>query len=339
MSVRVSLKRRGIDDSDFGQDKPDLQDENAKGQTSLAGGEDVADVGGSFKVRDLVGKRQVVAGNVSSGRRSQAMDTKYGAAVGTAVPTKKIMSVGEIALAPTILAAGVRSAELPLAPGQVLRVGPQDLRRKVRSAKVANLVLFVVDGSGSMAARKRMTAVKGAILSLLIDAYQKRDTVGMIAFRQERAEVVLRPTNSVELAQRQLQRLPTGGKTPLADGLLLAAKVLEQQDLREHRVEPLVVLLSDGRANVGRYSGLDQSKIGRRGAGASSNPLEEAKLAAGKIAERGWKSVVIDCESGYPRLGLAGMMAQAMGGECVKLDELSAESVSGLVRKRIEDRG
>lgn len=188
-----------------------------------------------------------------------------------------------------------------------------------------------------MAARKRMTAVKGAILSLLIDAYQKRDTVGMIAFRADRAEVVLRPTNSVELAQRQLERLPTGGKTPLADGLLLAEKLLSQQDLRENRVEPLVVLLSDGRANAGHYSGLDQPLIGRRGA--SSNPLEEAKLAAGKIAEKGWKSIVIDCESGYPKLGLARVMAQAMGGECVKLDELSAEGVSGLVRKRIKDKG
>ncbi|MEM8862985.1 MAG: VWA domain-containing protein, partial [Chloroflexota bacterium] len=187
---------------------------------------------------------------------------------------------------------------------------------------------FVVDASGSMAARKRMVAVKGAILSLLIDAYQKRDTVGMIAFRGDGlaphagAEVVLRPTNSVELAQRQLQRLPTGGKTPLADGLLLAEKVLNQQELRENRVEPLVVVLSDGRGNVAR-DGIA--------------PLEGVKIAAGRIAEKGWKSVVIDCESGYPRLGLAGVMAQAMGGDCVKLDELSAESVSGLVKSKMRE--
>lgn len=283
-------------------------------------------------MRNLAGKRQVLAGNVSSGRRSQAIDTKYGAAVGTAVPTKKVISLGEIALAPTIRASAIRNKGLAN-----LAIWPEDLRRKVRSAKVANLVLFVVDGSGSMAARKRMTAVKGAILSLLIDAYQKRDTVGMIAFRQDRAEVVLRPTNSVELAQRQLERLPTGGKTPLADGLLLAGRLLSQQDLREHRVEPLVVLLSDGRANVGHYSGLDQSEIGRRSA--NSNPLEEAKLAAGRIAERGWKSVVIDCESGYPKLGLAGVMAQAMGGECVRLDELSAENMTKLVKSRLQQNG
>lgn len=311
--VNLRPNRRMIDGSDFGQDEQDRQDGKNR---SGAGGEQVADVGGSFKVRDLVGKRQVLAGNVSSGRRSQAINTKYGAAVGTAVPTNKIKSVSEIALAPTIRASAIRNQGVAN-----LAIRPEDLRRKVRSAKVANLVLFVVDGSGSMAARKRMTAVKGAILSLLIDVYQKRDTVGMIAFRGERAEVVLRPTNSVDLAQRQLQRLPTGGKTPLADGLLLAEKLLSQQDLRENRVEPLVVLLSDGRANA---------KV--RG---DSNPLDEAKLAARKFAEKGWKCVVIDCESGYPKLGLAGVMAQAMGGECVKLDELSAESVSGLVKAKI----
>ena len=284
-------------------------------ESDSSGGDDVAEVGGTFKTKALVGKRQVLAGNVSSGRRSQAIDTKYGATVGTAIPTRKLSTILEVALAPTIRASAVRNGGVTN-----LAIQQEDLRRKVRSAKVANLVLFVVDASGSMAARKRMVVVKGAILSLLIDAYQKRDTVGMIAFRGNRAEMVLRPTNSVELAQRQLQRLPTGGRTPLADGLLLAEKVLGQQELRENRVEPLVVLLSDGRANSQVRGG--------------ENPLEEAKFAAGRIAERGWKSIVIDCESGYPKLGLASVMAQAMGGECVKLDELSVKNVTGLVKSR-----
>ena len=311
---KVSLRpnRRVID---VGSEEE--RDESREGRSR---GDDVADVGGSFRVRDFAGKRQVLAGNVSSGRRSQAIDTKYGAAVRTAIPTKKLMTMSEVALAPTIRASAVRDGGVAN-----LVIWPEDLRRKVRSAKVANLVLFVVDASGSMAARKRMVAVKGAILSLLIDAYQKRDTVGMIAFRGERAEVVLRPTNSVELAQRQLGRLPTGGKTPLADGLLLAEKLLSQQALRENRVEPLIVVLSDGRGNVLRGG------VSREGL----SPLEGAKRAAGQIAEKGWKSVVIDCESGYPKLGLARVMAQAMGGECVKLDELSAESVTKVVESRL----
>ncbi|MGH4015753.1 MAG: magnesium chelatase subunit D family protein [Pseudonocardiaceae bacterium] len=195
-------------------------------------------------------------------------------------------------------------------PGLVLRT--QDVRQAVREGRESNLVLFAVDASGSMAARARMSAVSGAVLALLLDAYQRRDKVGLVSFRGSGAEVVLPPTCAVDAAAARLRALRTGGRTPLADGLLRSARVLAAERLRDPARRALLVVLTDGRATHG---GLD-------------NALD----AAGLLRRDGVASIVVDCESGPVRLGLANRLAVAMGAGCVRLEELSADAVAGVVR-------
>ena len=131
-----------------------------------------------------------------------------------------------------------------------LAIESHDLRKKVRVRRAANLILFVVDASWSMAAAERMTATKGAIMSLLIDAYQKRDRVGLVVFQKEDARLVLPPTSSVDLAQKLLKDIPVGGKTPLSAGLVLAHQVLVRERARDREVMPLMIIVTDGAGNV-----------------------------------------------------------------------------------------
>jgi magnesium chelatase subunit D len=198
--------------------------------------------------------------------------------------------------------------------GPGLRLVPSDVRRAVREGKEGNLVLFAVDASGSMAARARMSAVTGAVLSLLSDAYQRRDKVGVVTFRATGAELALPPTTSVDAAARRLRRLTTGGRTPLADGLLSARRVLARERLRDPSRRPLLVLLTDGRATAG------------------ADPVADALRAAGLLATDGVASITVDCEHGPVRLGLAARLAVALGGPCLTLAELSAANVAGVVR-------
>ncbi|QFZ22683.1 putative cobaltochelatase [Saccharothrix syringae] len=200
-------------------------------------------------------------------------------------------------------------------PGLVLRNA--DVRRSVREGREGNLVLFVVDASGSMAARQRMSAVSGAVVSLLRDAYQRRDKVGVVTFRGREATVALPPTNSVDAAAARLRALRTGGRTPLADGLLRARRVLEVERVRDPRRRPLLVLLTDGRATA---------------SGTGGDPLRDALRAAGLLAADGVAAVVVDCEHGPIRLGLAGRVAGALDAACLRLEELSADQVAGVVR-------
>ncbi|EWC64115.1 ChlI component of cobalt chelatase [Actinokineospora spheciospongiae] len=201
-------------------------------------------------------------------------------------------------------------------PGLVVR--PDDVRRAVREGRESNLVLFVVDASGSMAARKRMSAVTGAVISLLRDAYQRRDKVGLVTFRGPGAEVALPPTSSVEAAVARLRALRTGGRTPLADGLLRARELLRVERLRDPRRRALLVVVTDGRATVAARPGGDA--------------VADAVRAAGLVAADGVASVVVDCESGPVRLGLAGRVSAALGGTGLRLEELSADAVAGVVR-------
>ncbi|TCJ13624.1 putative cobaltochelatase [Rubrobacter taiwanensis] len=195
-------------------------------------------------------------------------------------------------------------------PGIILK--PEDLREKVREGREGNLILFVVDASGSMAARRRMSAVKGAALSLLADAYQRRDRVGLVAFRGEEARLLLPPTSSVELAASRLEELPTGGRTPLAAGLEKAAEVLRLERLRDPDRRPLLVVLTDGRATSG----------------------PDPRQPAAKLAAAGVASVVVDTEEGALRLGLACELAEALGGRCLRLEELAASPLARAVRER-----
>ncbi|MGB8963343.1 MAG: magnesium chelatase subunit D family protein [Pseudonocardiaceae bacterium] len=196
--------------------------------------------------------------------------------------------------------------------GPGLVVHRADVRQAVRTGRESNLVLFAVDASGSMAARARMSAVSGAVLSLLRDAYQRRDKVGLVSFRGTEAQVLLPPTSAVDAAAARLGELRTGGRTPLAAGLLRSARVLAAERLRDPTRRALLLVLTDGRAT---YGGMDA-----------------AMAAAGRLRRDGVASIVVDCESGPVRLGLPDRLAVAMGGGCVRLAELSADAVAGVVR-------
>ena len=201
-----------------------------------------------------------------------------------------------------------------------LAISTADLRRKVRIRRAANLILFVVDASWSMAAAERMQATKGAILSLLLDAYQKRDQVGLITFQKESANLLLQPTSSVELARKMLEDIPVGGKTPLSAGLLLAYEVLGRERRKNPEVMPLLVLLTDGAGNVS-MTGLPAH--------------DEALRVAGLIQRSGIRAAVINTEHQSLDRGLARQLADRMGGPCYTLQELGAQELYHTVRDEL----
>jgi len=201
-----------------------------------------------------------------------------------------------------------------------LAIEKSDLQRKVRVKRVANLVLFLVDASWSMAVAERMNATKGAILSLLTDAYQRRDRVGLVVFQKDRATLVLPPTNSIQLAQRALMEIPVGGKTPLSAGLLLAADVLKHEKYAHPEVEPLLIVLTDGAGNV---------SIG------TLPPQEESYRFAELIAIEKVRSVVINMEHAAFDQGLAQLLAQHLKAQCFALSELKAENLYHAVRQEM----
>ncbi|MFI8916371.1 putative cobaltochelatase [Streptomyces sp. NPDC053513] len=249
-------------------------------------------------------------GEGAAGRRSRAR-TEHGRTTGSTLPRGALT---KLHLAATVRAAAPHQrARGRSGPGLVVR--RDDLRQATREGREGNLVLFVVDASGSMAARQRMSAVKGAVLSLLLDAYQRRDKVGLVTFRGRDAEVALPPTSSVDAAAARLEKLPTGGRTPLSAGLLKAHDVLRVERLRDPSRRPLLVVVTDGRAT-----------------GGGADPVALAARAARLHAAEGTASVVVDCETGPVRLGLAGSLARELGGTAVTLDELRADSIAGLVR-------
>lgn len=200
-------------------------------------------------------------------------------------------------------------------------IQPQDYMRKVRVRRTANLILFVVDASWSMAVAERMSAAKGAILSLLNDAYQRRDRVGMIVFQKDRATLVLSPTNSVMMAQRALQDIPVGGKTPLSAGMRLAYEVLVREKITMPDVLPLMVLLTDGAGNVPMGNQL--------------GPLAEAYQIARMIAEENVHSVVINLEHPSFDRGLAQALADNLLSPCYSIEDLRAESLYQAVKQEI----
>jgi magnesium chelatase subunit D len=242
------------------------------------------------------------------GRRSRTIGGLLGHPVGDRVP---VGPARDVALAATIRAAAPHQRERDgHRPGILVR--RKDLREKIREGREGNLILFVVDASGSMAARRRMGAVKGAVLSLLADAYQRRDKVGLISFRGEGAQVLLPPTASVELAAPRLEELPTGGRTPLAAGLEKAAEVLARERLRDAERRPLLVLLTDGRTTAG----------------------PDPHRAAAGLRGLGLASVVVDTEEGYVRLAMAKEIAASLGARCLRLEDVAADPLVQLVERR-----
>jgi magnesium chelatase subunit D len=283
-------------------------DMNDSGTRSGIGGEAAAVAPAEvFRVRrlDVPG-----TGAGAPGRRSRARSSA-GRITGAQRPRGRL---SRIHLAATLAAAAPQQRARGRAAPDPLRLRRGDLREPQLEGRESNLVLFLVDASGSMAARSRMGAVKGAVLSLLIDAYQRRDKVGLIAFRGSGAEVLLPPTSSVEAAVARLAALPTGGRTPLAAGLVRAHEVLRTERLRDPQRRPLLVLVTDGRATGG------------------PDPVGDAHRAAALLASTRVASVVLDCENGPVRLGLATGLAAALGGIVLPPAELAAGPLADTVR-------
>ncbi len=212
-----------------------------------------------------------------------------------------------------------RKATSPDGPALALR--PDDYRKKVRVRRAANLILFVVDASWSMAVAERMQATKGAIMSLLTDAYQRRDRVGLVVFQKSDAHLVLTPTSSVELAQKALADIPVGGKTPLSAGLMLAHRTISQELRLRPELAPLMILLTDGAGNVSMSENLP--------------PQQEANRIAAIIRESNVRSVVINMEHAAFDQGLAQALADQLDGPCYTLPELKAESLLRTVQDEL----
>ncbi len=255
-----------------------------------------------------------------SGRRSQTLTSrKSGRYIRARQPQGKVT---DLAFDATLRAAAPyqhrrRQQAPPDAPAFILK--PQDLREKVRVRKAANLVLFVVDASWSMAVAERMAATKGAIFALLTDAYQHRDRVGLIVFQKNKATLVLPPTHSVDLASRALRHIPIGGKTPLSAGLALAYEVVRREKISHPDVRPLLIILTDGAANVSMNPAVP--------------PLEEAYAIAEKIAAAGIESVVINMEVPEFDQGYARALAEHLKARCYTLSDLRAETLYSTVRE------
>lgn len=196
----------------------------------------------------------------------------------------------------------------------------EDLQRKVRVKRAANLILFVVDASWSMAVVERMQATKGAIMSLLTDAYQRRDRVGLIVFQKDRATLVLPPTHSVVLAKKALADIPVGGKTPLSAGLQLALKTLTHEYRLHPDVMPLMILLTDGAGNV---------SVG------DLPPMQESYKIAEAIQEENFRNLTINMEHAAFDQGLAKQLAARLGGPCYTLEDLRAETLYETVKEQL----
>jgi magnesium chelatase subunit D len=205
--------------------------------------------------------------------------------------------------------------------GMAFAIRRSDLQRKVRVRRAANLILFVVDASWSMAAAERMAATKGAIMSLLQDAYQRRDQVGLVIFQKTRARLALRPTSSVELAQEALKEIPVGGKTPLSSGLLLAYRVISREMRLNPQLMPLLILLTDGAGNV---------------AVTDVPPREEALRVAAMVSHKQIRSVVINMEHPSFDRGLAQELAEALDAPCYCLPELHAQALYRTVQDELK---
>ncbi|MFI9528972.1 magnesium chelatase subunit D family protein [Micromonospora rosaria] len=269
--------------------------------------------GAPYRARLL---RVTGTGAGTAGRRSAALTTT-GRTVGEERPTAGV--TGRPHLVATLRAAAPHQrARGRRGPGLLVR--PADVRLPVRQGRESNLILFCLDASGSMGARQRVGAVKAAVLSLLLDAYQRRDKVGLVTFRAAGAELALPPTASVDVAAARLEALPTGGRTPLAEGLLRAREVLRVERIRDPRRRPLLVVVTDGRATSG------------------PDAVPRARHVARLLAADGTPAVVVDCEQGRIRMRLAADLAAVLGGEHLPLEGVAADALAHAVRTRTATR-
>lgn len=301
---------------------PEPDKEKGKEDLSSQAPGQVFSIGRTFTVMDYLSakKRERLQRSRSRGRRGRMIspdssgryvsfrspkgklrDLAFDATLRAAAPYQRLREKGELAVA----------------------LQSSDLREKVRLRKKGVTILFLVDASGSMGARRRMIAVKGAILSLLEDAYQKRDAVGLMTFFGNAAELLLPPTRSVDLAYHKLRQLPTGGKTPLAEGLAKSLELMMGLKTRAPWEDIVIVLVSDGRANVAFNGG---------------NALEDALSVARRSVDAPLRFVVVDTESGYPRLGFAAKLSAALEGTYFRLEELDAGLLAASVNTLVHGK-
>ena len=295
--------------SSEGQAQREPEPQDSQGQES--GGGDTSEVTVAAAQQPYRPKVFTVSGLGAgeSGRRSRAI-TDTGRRIGAA---RRVGQGGSIHLTETIRAAAPHQAGRRRS-GRGLAFDASDLRIAIKEGHESNLILFCVDASGSMAARRRMEQVKTAILSLLMDAYQRRDKVGLITFRGDSADLALPPTGSIDIAAARLADLPAGGRTPLAEGLLKTADVLRLERVRDPRRRPLLVVITDGRATHG------------------DRAVQRAHQVAAHLGASGVASLVIDCETGKFRMGLAQELAHHLLAEYVPLGEVSADAITDVVR-------
>jgi magnesium chelatase subunit D len=319
-----------------GQTRDAEPEQNSETQDDDSSGEEIHEIGAPFKVRKLTADKDNKL-RTGSGRRSRTRSaTKQGRYVRS---TPRVIR-NDIALDATLRAAAPfqisRRTDDP-ENRMAVRIKKTDVREKIRERRVGNVLVFLVDGSGSMGAQRRMVETKAAIMSLLLDAYQKRDRVCLIVFRGDGAQVILPPTGSIELAGKLLAELPIGGRTPLSAGLSAAADVLTRVLRKTPAAQPLVLLVTDGKSNVG---------LGAAGGGAPSRtilpvpqkascrqdepPHREAINIASRMKERFEETrfVVIDTEPpGVVRFNLARQLATALDAGYFHPETLKAEDL------------
>lgn len=299
--------------SDVPDEMPDEQPDLPPPAPQDSSQEEVFAIGDVYRVIDYMPKERVPQTGNKAGRHTEtASNDLNGRCIGYRIPQGRIRDIA--------LTASIRAA----APYQVLRdhselavvLTRDDLREKVREKRQGRNILFLVDGSGSIGAQRRMVAVKGAILSMLRDAYQKRDSIGMAVFRTDHAEEVLPLTRSILKAYHVLSEIPTGGRTPLTHGLIKGHEILREHISRDS--SPVMVILSDGRCNVPYTAG--------------EKPLDEMFNTARALSDSGIRFIVIDTECGRLRFGMALDLCRALNGTYLKLEDLNADCIERSVR-------
>jgi magnesium chelatase subunit D len=271
-----------------------------------------------YRVREIASPLFDELSRKKSGRRSTTR-SDTGRYVGSEMPQGRVI---DLAFDATLRAAAPyqRSRKASSKRKTALHIEKHDLRQKVREKKSGNLIMFVLDSSGSM--EREIASTKAAIVSLLLDAYQRRDHIGLVNFWTGGADLVLPPTKSVELAQRKLPNLYFGGRSPLTHGLALGLEVIKDQVQRHRELIPMLVLISDGKGNVSMNGG---------------KPEEEAKSVAREIRKAGIRAICIDTEK-REVTGLMADLCREMGGLYLRPEDLKADSISTVVKSRLRHR-
>jgi magnesium chelatase subunit D len=291
------------------QESDNLDQANDNKQPTNNSPEDLSEVFSATDIRQIrqINVTSTLQQNIS-GKRSKNLSVNKGQTTRTVANE----SPEQLAVSATLRSAAIRNPDN-------FQVTKKDLHQRIQQGKAGNLIILVVDASGSMAAQRRMETVKGSVLALLTDAYQKRDQVAVIAFRGNQAEILLSPTHSVELAEQSLQELATGGRTPLPHALYLTLDLLSKQN---NNMQPLLVFLTDGKANISFTKNAD--------------PWLETLKFADLIAQQHYSSLVVDTETGYLRLGRAKQLAREIMAEYLTLEELSAENLTITIRNQLK---